>query len=61
MNLHLSDTVAKRIADNLPEIYEKLNYLGRDSNRKGVYNDDRSKLDREQLEYLTMFLADFTS
>jgi len=60
MNLHLSDTMSKRIADNLPGIYEKLNYIGRDSERKGVYNDNRSKLDREQLEYLTMFLADFT-
>jgi len=61
MKIHLTDAVATAIADNLPEIYSKLGYLGRDSDRKGVFSDDHSKLDYAQLEYLAMFLADHTT
>lgn len=60
MKFHISDSMSLAIADNLPEIYKKLNYLGRDQDRRGVFSDDRSPLTREQLEYLAMFLADHT-
>jgi len=61
MKIHMPDAFAIAIADNLPEIYAKLNYLGRDYDRKGVYSDDRAQLSREQLEHLTMFIADYTT